>query len=188
MLWGIDFDEPSLPALRDLRRLDSPAHSGCRRPSRSGFVTRHRPPCRGGERPGPRHPSTRSGPLFPTAASTSLANSSCCVATTGSCCGSLVLVFRPGGAQGVDRPGLHPRQQGTPLYGKTLQVVTSTGGQEGSYSSLRFTMSQLLAPLAATARLLGMYLAEPQVLHGARTVSDENLDRHAKRYRVLLDS
>ncbi|MFF4749164.1 NAD(P)H-dependent oxidoreductase [Streptomyces sp. NPDC002514] len=81
---------------------------------------------------------------------------------------------------------------GTALRGKTLQLVTSTGGPEASYASVdptsRFTMTQLLAPLDATARLVGMRLAEPLVLHGARTVSDENLAAHAKRYRELLCS
>ena len=81
---------------------------------------------------------------------------------------------------------------GSALRGKTLQLVTSTGGPEESYASVdptsRFTMTQLLAPLNATARLIGMRLAEPLVLHGARTVSDESLAVRAKRYRELLGS
>jgi len=81
---------------------------------------------------------------------------------------------------------------GSTLRGKTLQLVTSTGGPEESYASAdptsRFTMTQLLAPLDATARLTGMRLVEPLVLHGARTVSDEKLALHAKRYRDLLSS
>ncbi|MFF1699573.1 NAD(P)H-dependent oxidoreductase [Streptomyces sp. NPDC058257] len=81
---------------------------------------------------------------------------------------------------------------GSALRGKTLQLVTSTGGPEESYAPVdptsRFTLAQLLAPLDATARLIGMRLAEPLVLHGARTVSDEDLAIHAKRYRELLDS
>uniref|UniRef100_A0AAU3GYK6 NAD(P)H-dependent oxidoreductase n=1 Tax=Streptomyces sp. NBC_01401 TaxID=2903854 RepID=A0AAU3GYK6_9ACTN len=81
---------------------------------------------------------------------------------------------------------------GTALRGKTLQLVTSTGGPEDSYASVdpasRFTMAQLLAPLDATARLIGMRLAEPLVLHGARTVSDEELAVHAERYRGLLSA
>ncbi|MET8613606.1 NAD(P)H-dependent oxidoreductase [Streptomyces misionensis] len=80
---------------------------------------------------------------------------------------------------------------GSALHGKTLQLVTSTGGPESSYAAdnptSRFTMAQLLAPLDATARLIGMRLAEPLVLHGARTVSDEDLAAHAKRYRYLLN-
>ncbi|MER6441596.1 NAD(P)H-dependent oxidoreductase [Streptomyces sp. NPDC001185] len=81
---------------------------------------------------------------------------------------------------------------GSALRGKTLQLVTSTGGPEESYagadSTSRFTMTQLLAPLDATARLVGMRLATPLILHGARTLSDEGLAVHAKRYRELLGS
>lgn len=78
---------------------------------------------------------------------------------------------------------------GTALRGKTLQLVTSTGGPATSYATdgfNRFTMSALLAPIDATAHLTGMRLAEPLVLHGARTVSDEDLALHAKHYRALL--
>ncbi|MEV6028331.1 NAD(P)H-dependent oxidoreductase [Streptomyces sp. NPDC052036] len=81
---------------------------------------------------------------------------------------------------------------GSAPRGKTLQLVTSTSGPEESYApgdpTSRLTMTQLLASLDATARLIGMRLAEPLVLHGARTVSDENLAVHAKRYRELLGS
>jgi glutathione-regulated potassium-efflux system ancillary protein KefG len=78
---------------------------------------------------------------------------------------------------------------GTALHGKTLQLVTSTGGPAASYAAdgfNRFTMTELLAPLHATARLTGMHLAEPLVLHGARAVSDEDLALQAKHYRGLL--
>ncbi|MFI1564435.1 NAD(P)H-dependent oxidoreductase [Streptomyces sp. NPDC020490] len=79
---------------------------------------------------------------------------------------------------------------GTVLHGKTLQLVTSTGGPETSYTAdghNRFTMGELLAPIRATAQLTGMRLAEPLVLFGARTASEEDLALHAKRYRRLLE-
>jgi glutathione-regulated potassium-efflux system ancillary protein KefG len=78
---------------------------------------------------------------------------------------------------------------GTALHGKTLRVVTSTGGPAASYGPTghnRFTMDQLMAPLAATAHLCGMTMLDPHLLHGARTASDEDLALHAKRYRELL--
>src|SRR6476659_10730766 len=78
---------------------------------------------------------------------------------------------------------------GTRLRGKTLQVVTSTGGPEEAYADggyNRFTMEQLMRPLDATAHLCGMPMAEPMVLHGVRTMSDAELDRQALRYRSLL--
>jgi glutathione-regulated potassium-efflux system ancillary protein KefG len=78
---------------------------------------------------------------------------------------------------------------GTALQGKSLHLVTSTGGPESSYGPSGhngFTMSELLAPIAASARLCGLALGEPLVLHGARLASDEDLALHAKRYRELL--
>ncbi|MCD0486470.1 NAD(P)H-dependent oxidoreductase [Streptacidiphilus sp. ASG 303] len=78
---------------------------------------------------------------------------------------------------------------GTALHGKTLRLVTSTGGPADSYAEggyNRFGMDRLLAPIDATAHLCGMVLAEPLVLHGARTVADEELARHADAYRALL--
>lgn len=78
---------------------------------------------------------------------------------------------------------------GTRLHGKTLQVITSTGGPGESYADggyNRFTMEQLMRPLDATAHLCGMPMAEPMVLHGARVMSDAELDHHAQTYRALL--
>ncbi|MGW4564595.1 NAD(P)H-dependent oxidoreductase [Streptomyces sp. NPDC004561] len=80
---------------------------------------------------------------------------------------------------------------GTALHGKTLQLVTSTGGPEAAYAPdgyNRFTVTELIAPIDATAHLTGMHLAEPLVLHGVHNVSDEDLELHAKRYRELLAS
>lgn len=79
--------------------------------------------------------------------------------------------------------------EGTKLRGKSLQLVTSTGGPEESYvysGHNRFTMEQLMRPLDATAHLCEMPLAEPLVLHGAHGVSDIELDHFATRYRALL--
>ncbi|MET8809416.1 NAD(P)H-dependent oxidoreductase [Streptomyces sp. NPDC004546] len=78
---------------------------------------------------------------------------------------------------------------GIALRGKTLRIVTSTGGPAASYTAEGFnffTMTELMAPFRATARLTGMRLADPLVLHGARTVSDEDLALHAKHYHQLL--
>jgi glutathione-regulated potassium-efflux system ancillary protein KefG len=78
---------------------------------------------------------------------------------------------------------------GTALHGKTLQVVTSTGGPDASYQPggyNRFTMTDLLRPVDATAHLCGMTLADPFVVHGARTVDDTALASYAARYRALL--
>ena len=80
---------------------------------------------------------------------------------------------------------------GTALHGKTLQVVTTTGGpgesyQPGGYN--RFTMAELMRPIDATAHLCGMSLDEPLVVHGARVLDDEALAAYGARYRALLGS
>lgn len=78
---------------------------------------------------------------------------------------------------------------GTALHGKTLQVVTTTGGPDESYRPggyNRFTMAELMRPIDATAHLCGMPLAEPLVVHGARILTDDALATYGTRYRALL--
>jgi putative NADPH-quinone reductase len=80
-------------------------------------------------------------------------------------------------------------QDGTALRGKSLRLVTSTGGPAASYGAgghNRFTMPELLHPLEATAHLCGLELREPLVLHGARVMADVELEEYAGRYRRLL--
>ena len=78
---------------------------------------------------------------------------------------------------------------GTALRGKSVRVVTSTGGpaesyQRGGYN--RFTMDELLRPLDATAHLCGLRMADPVVLQGARLMPDDELDAWAAQYADLL--
>ncbi len=80
-------------------------------------------------------------------------------------------------------------QDGTALRGKSLRLVTSTGGPAASYRAEghnRFTMPELLHPLEATAHLCGLELRELLVLHGARVMADVELEEYAGRYRRLL--
>jgi glutathione-regulated potassium-efflux system ancillary protein KefG len=89
----------------------------------------------------------------------------------------------------VLRYGFAYGASGTRLHGKTLQVVTSTGGPDTSYrpgGHNRFTMPELMRPLEATAHLCGMRMAEPFVVHGAHGVDDAALASHGARYRALL--
>lgn len=79
--------------------------------------------------------------------------------------------------------------EGTKLHGKTLQVVTTTGGPRESYlpdGHNRFTMDELLRPLEATAHLCGLVFAEPFVVHGVHRLDAAALEDHAVRYRTLL--
>jgi glutathione-regulated potassium-efflux system ancillary protein KefG len=78
---------------------------------------------------------------------------------------------------------------GTKLHGKALQVVTSTGGPDETYRAdghNRFTMTELMRPIDATAHLCGMTMAEPFVVHGVHRLDDSALSTHAARYRALL--
>ncbi len=77
----------------------------------------------------------------------------------------------------------------TALQGKTLQVVTTTGAPDASYQPEghnRFTMQELMRPLDATAHLCGLTLADPFVVHGARTLDDDALASYCVRYRTML--
>lgn len=81
--------------------------------------------------------------------------------------------------------------EGTQLRGKTLQVVTTTGGPRESYlpdGHNRYTMNELLRPLEATANLCGMVFAEPLIVHGIHRLDAAALGDHAVRYRALLTS
>ena len=78
---------------------------------------------------------------------------------------------------------------GNSLHGKTLQVVTTTGGPDASYQPggfNRFTMTELMRPLDATAHLCGMSLAEPFVVHRVRVLDDVALASCGAHYRALL--
>ncbi|GII57747.1 NADPH:quinone reductase [Planotetraspora thailandica] len=75
------------------------------------------------------------------------------------------------------------------LTGKTMLVAASTGGIADAYRHggfHRFTMTELLRPMEQTAHRMGMTFAEPLILHDARGTGDEELARHARRYRRLL--
>lgn len=79
--------------------------------------------------------------------------------------------------------------EGTALHGKHLQLVISTGGPAAAYDAAgynRFTMTELLRPLEATAHLCGMALADLLVLHGIHGVDDAALAEFARRYRDAL--
>lgn len=81
-------------------------------------------------------------------------------------------------------------REGTRLHGKTLQVVTTTGGPDESYrigGHNRFTMTELMRPIDATAHLCGMRMAEPFVVHGVHGIDDAALEAYGGRYRALLE-
>ncbi|WP_405877956.1 NAD(P)H-dependent oxidoreductase [Streptomyces sp. NBC_01136] len=78
---------------------------------------------------------------------------------------------------------------GDALHGKTLQVVTTTGGPAVSYGPTgynRFSARELLLPLDATAHLIGMEYADPLLFHGVRTWTEQDLADQARRYGEFL--
>ena len=80
--------------------------------------------------------------------------------------------------------------EGHALDGKVLVTAVSTGGAESAYSrggSNRFTVRELLAPIEQTARLCGMVYLPPFVIHGTHALGEDDIDRHAKDYRRLLE-
>src|SRR5271157_5148042 len=79
--------------------------------------------------------------------------------------------------------------KGTALRGKRLSVATSTGGPKEAYSlqgRSGFSMEDLLKPFEATANLCGMRYERPFLVHGARTISDEELKKRAGEYKELV--
>lgn len=80
---------------------------------------------------------------------------------------------------------------GNALEGKPVMVAISTGGPADAYSNdgnNKFTMEQFLAPLIATANMTKMRWMDPFVIHGVRTLSDENLDEAIKEYVSRIES
>lgn len=86
-----------------------------------------------------------------------------------------------GWAYGPSTPGV--------LAGKGLRVVTSTGGIEIAYASEGFhgwAFDDVLIPMRAIARRLGMRWLEPLVVHGVRDVTPAELDGFVGEYRRML--
>lgn len=83
-------------------------------------------------------------------------------------------------------------KDGNALRGKRCLWVTSTGGDEESYS-INGTHEQpfknFAAPVEQTARFCGMQWQAPIVLHGAHAISDAALAAAAEKFRArLIDS
>ncbi len=78
---------------------------------------------------------------------------------------------------------------GTALHGKTLRIAVTTGGPTASYQPEgynRYTMTELLRPLQATAALCGMAYEVPFIVHGIRTIPDDLLQAQAGWYTEVL--
>lgn len=78
---------------------------------------------------------------------------------------------------------------GTALRGKVLLPAISTGGREEAYRPEGFnrhTVRQLLAPVEQTARLCGMGMLPPFVVHATHRLEDDAILDHAAAYARVL--
>jgi len=76
------------------------------------------------------------------------------------------------------------------LAGKSLRVVTTTGGAEAAYRDGElhsFEYDAILAPLKATAHRLGMRWRPPLVVHGVRDLDQQDVDALTGRFVDLVD-
>ena len=90
-------------------------------------------------------------------------------------------VLLRGWAYGTGEPGA--------LEGKSLRIVTTTGGTAAGYGVGElhsFEYDVILAPLKATAHRLGMRWLDPLVIHGVRDLDDPALKSLTTRFRLLL--
>ncbi|WP_017299361.1 NAD(P)H-dependent oxidoreductase [Nodosilinea nodulosa] len=82
--------------------------------------------------------------------------------------------------------------QGTALHGKKCLSAISTGGTPDAYRREGYnyyTITELLAPFAQTARLCGMVYLPPFVVHGTHQLSDgPEIGDRAQDYRTLLQA
>ncbi len=79
--------------------------------------------------------------------------------------------------------------EGTALQGKRLLSAVTTGHGAEAYRPDgydRFSMKELLRPFEQTAFHCGMIYEAPFVVHGARRLSDADLQHHGEAYRRLL--
>jgi glutathione-regulated potassium-efflux system ancillary protein KefG len=92
------------------------------------------------------------------------------------------LVLEHGWAYGSD---------GKALHGKMLLSVITAGGNETAYRGKgynRFTMRELLAPVAQTAFLCGMEYLPPFVAHGTHSMTMADIRGHAEDYRRIVEA
>jgi glutathione-regulated potassium-efflux system ancillary protein KefG len=79
--------------------------------------------------------------------------------------------------------------RGRALRGKKLMSAISTGGRQDAYQHVgynRFTVRELLAPIAQTAFLCGMEYLPPFVVYGTHRMTPEEIRSHGQRYRELI--
>lgn len=80
---------------------------------------------------------------------------------------------------------------GDKLHGKCLVSALTAGGSEESYSGAGhngLTIRALLAPIEQSARLCGIDVLAPFVVHGTHRLTDAAIDAHAQDYRRVVEA
>jgi glutathione-regulated potassium-efflux system ancillary protein KefG len=80
---------------------------------------------------------------------------------------------------------------GTSLRGKRLLTAITTGGPEDAYvegNPNRFSLKELLAPMAQTAWLCGMDYLPPFAVHGTHALDGDGIGRAGEEYRAVLEA
>jgi len=81
--------------------------------------------------------------------------------------------------------------EGNALRGKVALSAISAGGSEEAYQTdgyNRFTIKQLLAPIAQTAFLCGMRYLPPFAVHATHSLTSDQILAHANDYRRLVEA
>jgi glutathione-regulated potassium-efflux system ancillary protein KefG len=81
-------------------------------------------------------------------------------------------------------------QRGTGLRGKTMLAVLTTGGDADAYrpgGMNRFSMTEFLRPLEATAHLCGLIWAEPFIVHDSIQMTEASRHAIAQIYAARLE-
>ena len=81
-------------------------------------------------------------------------------------------------------------KNGNALHGKSMAIVTTTGGGEDAYGPEgynHYTVPELLRPVEQTAKLCGMRFEEPLIFFGALHRDDQGFRDWASTYRDWLN-
>jgi glutathione-regulated potassium-efflux system ancillary protein KefG len=81
--------------------------------------------------------------------------------------------------------------EGTALRGKLMLSAITTGGRESAYQKdghNRYTIIELLAPIAQTAYLCGMDYLPPFAAHGTHAMTESETRGHAEDYRRIIEA
>jgi putative NADPH-quinone reductase len=79
--------------------------------------------------------------------------------------------------------------KGTALQNKELIIAVSPGANNYERTgSAKYTITELLRPFQATARLVGMRYMKPFITTNASNISPKSLNRQAERYATYLAS